>query len=69
MAPLEIIDLNKLPREEAIEKAMKILGFSRSDAEFYIAMGRGEVDGDIIKVDDEKDIQEDPKNKPSGTTS
>ena len=61
MAPLEIIDLNKLPREEAVEKAMKILGFSKSDAEFYIAMSRGEVDGDLVKIDSLEDIQQDSK--------
>ncbi len=64
MAPLEIIDLNKLPREEAVEKTMKILGFSKSDAEFYIAMGRGEVDGDLVKIDSLEDIHQDSKTNP-----
>lgn len=34
-------------REEKVLEAMKLFGFSRSDAEFYVAMELGEINGDV----------------------
>jgi len=46
----EIIDLSKLPREEAVKMAMELFKFTRSEAEFYTAISRGEIDGDIVEI-------------------
>lgn len=50
----EIIDLSKLPREEAVKRAMELFNFTRSEAEFYIAISRGEIDGDVVDDDAEE---------------
>jgi len=50
---VEIDDLSKLPRSAAVEKAIELFRFVRSDAEFYVAISRGEIDGDVIDVSDE----------------
>ena len=49
---MEEIDLTKMPREEAVKLAMTLFNFTRSYAEFYVAMARGEVDGDVIEVEE-----------------
>lgn len=46
----EMIDLSKLPHDEAVKKAMELFGFALSDAENYIAFVTGEIDGDVLMV-------------------
>lgn len=46
---MDQVDLTKLPHDEAVKKAMELFGFTESDAEFYIAILTGEVDGDVIE--------------------
>jgi len=38
-----------LPRKAAVELAMKVFGFDEDDARFFVAMERGDVDGDVIE--------------------
>jgi len=52
---VEIIDMSKLPRDKAVTAAMELFGFVRSDAEFYVAVSRGEVESDVIQLDDTED--------------
>ena len=49
-----MIDLSTLPRSEAVVAAMELFGFTRSDAEYYVAISRGELDSDVIQTDDDK---------------
>ena len=49
---MEEIDFKKLPRGEAVKLAIELLKFSPSDADEYIAFIRGEIDGDVIEVED-----------------
>ncbi len=43
------IDWNALPREEAVELAMRLFGFTKLDAEFYISVAKGEIEPDPKK--------------------
>jgi hypothetical protein len=47
---MERVDLAKLPRDEAVKFAIDFLKLSPTDAELVVALARGEVDGDVIKV-------------------
>ncbi|MEA4907811.1 MAG: hypothetical protein GYA17_20710 [Chloroflexi bacterium] len=47
-----IFDVTNMPREQAVAEAMRVLGFSRPDAEFYVSIERREIHGDVILVDE-----------------
>lgn len=54
----EVIELSKLPREEAVNLAVKLLHFTPSAAEFFISLIRGEIDSDVIEVGKSKELPE-----------
>jgi hypothetical protein len=58
------LDLVNTPREKAIDLVMEYYGVDRCEASFIVALERGEVEGDVIIVDDFKEEeQEDPNKK------
>lgn len=48
-----ILDITKMPREQAIEEIMRVFHLDRADAEFHVAIEFGEIEGDLILVDSE----------------
>lgn len=43
-----MIDLHKLSFDDAVKKAMEMFAFTKSDAELYVAIITGEVEGDVV---------------------
>lgn len=41
----------KETKQQMIERMMTVMGMTRSQAEFAAAIERGEIDGDVIAVD------------------
>ena len=46
------IDWQNMPREELKKLIMKSFGFNETEANFHIALARGEKRGDIISIDE-----------------
>lgn len=55
--------INKNDREQRIKDLMEHSGFSRSEAEFAIAVEDGEIEGDVIITDQSGQGNGDPKSK------
>ena len=52
-----------MTREEEIKDRIEILGIGRAEAEFITAIERGEIDGDIVVLDEKgREIREDQPN-------
>jgi hypothetical protein len=47
----EELDLKTMDRETAIKTAIEILGFTQTQAAFYVSYVRGEISGDVVTVD------------------
>lgn len=48
MSKAPILDLKKLPEKEALAAIRQIYGWAEDDARFYLAIVKGEIDGDIV---------------------
>lgn len=44
----EIIDFTTMPKEEAIKLLIEMFEYSRGEAEFYLAVAKGEILGDVL---------------------
>lgn len=49
---MEEIDISALSFEDAVKKIMELTGMDEADAEMMVAISRGEIDGDVIEVED-----------------
>jgi hypothetical protein len=58
MTETETISLSELSKKIGLDETIKIavdqLGMTESDARFAIAVGLGELDGDVIEVEEEE---------------
>lgn len=53
MISQKIIKENNLTREDVIKIIMRVTGKSQDDAEFLYAIEMGEIDGDLLEVDEQ----------------
>jgi hypothetical protein len=52
----EEVTLNeKQKREARVEEHMRVAGMTRAEAEFAVAQELGEIEGDIVVVDDDEE--------------
>lgn len=51
------LERDNLPRDEAINLAIKYFGCTKVDAEFIVAITRGEIKGDCVNIDDMTDSE------------
>lgn len=47
---VKTLDITGMTRDQAIEAAMNFWGMDRDDAEFYVSIELGEIEGDMIFI-------------------